>query len=227
MKKNRKKTEEFILKWIKEITKDEDNVNLYKEMFKKMNDKEFDEFMESLRKGDRYLQIIVPPDKKTKISIRNNLQLGKKLGIEFISRLNVKPSDKEIPPYKTPEKYLVVDLPFRRLRQTVEKGVSYSKHVKSIDLLTGQVTGDSASSKLSLPEIQLLVGMKAENVLVELLKFRGGDVAGNRALNNYLMHYGKASMNVLKAYAEGVISTKTLRKYFNGMHLKVNKVNEL
>ena len=212
-KKNRKETEKFILEWIEKITGDKDNVELYKNLFKKMNDKEFEELMNDFKEGKGFVQIIVPPDKKTKISVRNNLKLGKELGIKFISKLTVKSKNKNLPPYTTPNEYLVVDLPFRRLRQTVEKGIGYAKHIKSIDILTGQVTGDSESTKISLPEIQLLTGMNAKNTLVEFLKFRGGDLGANRAMNNYLMHYGKASMNLLKAYAEGVVSTKTLRAY--------------
>ena len=226
--KNRKKVEEYILTWIKKITQDEDNVNLYKNLFKSMNNEEFDKFMESLKEG-RILQIIVPPDSKVdkKINVKHNMKLAKELGVEFYQHLTYGPGGSYPTKIRTPIKFLVLDSPFRRLRQTVEKGVSVSKNIKHIDMLTGQVTGDSQASKITLPELQLLNGMGVKDILVEFLKFRGGDLGANRAMNNYLMHYGQASMNVLKAYAEGVVSTKTLKAYFNAIHLKVSKDNQL
>jgi len=226
--KNRKKVEEYILTWIKKITKDDSNVNLYKELFKSMSNEKFDKFMEELKNG-RILQIIVPPDSKVdkNINVKNNMKLGKELGISFYQKLTYGPGG----PYKnkvqTPVKFVVVDSTFRRLRQTVEKGVTVSKNVKHVDMLTGQVVGDSQASKITLPELQLLNGMGVKDVMVEFLKFRGGDLGANRAMNNYLMRYGSASMNVLKSYADGVVSTKTLKAYFNAIHLKVNKENNL
>jgi len=226
--KNRKKVEEYILTWIKKITQDENNVNLYKNLFKSMNNEEFDKFMHSLKDG-RILQIIVPPDSKTdkKITVRHNMKLAKELNIKFYQHLIYGPGGPYPTKIKTPIKFIVLDSPFRRLRQTVEKSVTVSKDVKHIDILTGQVVGDSQASKITLPELQLLNGMGVKDILVEFLKFRGGDLGANRAMNNYLMHYGQASMNVLKSYAEGVISTKTLKAYFNAIHLKVSKDNQL
>ena len=226
--KNRKKVEEYILTWIKKITQDENNVNLYKDLFKSMNNEEFDKFMESLKNG-RILQIIVPPDSKTdrNIDVKRNIKLGKELGVEFYQHLIYGPGGGFPTKVKTPIKFIVVDSPLRRLRQTVEKGISVSKDIKHIDILTGQVVGESQASKITLPELQLLNGMGVKDILVEFLKFRGGDLGANRAMMNYLMRYGTASMNVLKAYAEGVVSTKTLKAYFNAIHLKVSKDNQL
>jgi hypothetical protein len=226
--KNRKKVEAYILEWIKKITKDENNINLYKEFFKSLSNEQFDNFMERLKNGD-IIQIIVPPDSKAdkSITVKNNLKLAKELGVDFYQHLIYGPSKEYPAKIKTPIKFLVVDSPLRRLRQTVEKGVSVSKNIKHIDMLTGQVTGESQASKITLPELQLLNGMGVKDILVEFLKFRGGDLGANRAMNNYLMHYGKASMNVLKAYAEGVVSTKTLKAYLNAIHLKVSKDNQL
>ena len=226
--KNRKKVEAYILEWIKKITQDEDNVNLYKDLFKSMSNEDFDKFMTNLKNG-QVLQIIVSPDSKAdkKITTKRNIKLGKELGISFYQRLEYGPGENYPTKVRTPNKYFISDSPFRRLRQTVEKGVSVSNNLGHIDMLSGQVVGDSQSSKITLPELQLLNGMGVKDILVEFLKFRGGDLGANRAMNNYLSHYGQASMNVLKSHAEGVISTKTLKAYFNAMHLKTSKNNQL
>ena len=226
--KNRKKVEAYILEWIKKITQDEDNVNLYKDLFKSMSNENFDKFMTDLNNG-RILQIIVSPDSKAdkKITTKRNIKLGKELGISFYQKLEYGPGENYPTKVRTPGKYFISDSPFRRLRQTVEKGVSVSSNLGHVDMLSGQVVGDSQSSKITLPELQLLNGMGVKDILVEFLKFRGGDLGANRAMNNYLSHYGQASMNVLKSHAEGVISTKTLKAYFNAMHLKTSKNNQL
>ena len=221
--KNRKKVEDFILKHIGELT-DKDNVEIYKQMFKRMSNEEFDRLMEDFKNERRMLQIIVPPERAKKYTIPKITKYGEKLGIKFFQRLKYDINGKKV---LTPEKYEVLDLPLRRLRQTIEKKISVANDIKKIDMLTGQVTGDSQAAKVTLPEIQLLVGMGVKDTLVEFLKFRGGDLGGMRALNSSLFHYGKASMNILKDYAEGVISTKTLKAYFNAMHFKVNEKNQL
>jgi len=227
--KNRKKVEAHILEWIKKITQDEDNVNLYKDLFKSMSNEKFDKFMQSLKDGKRYLQIIVPPDSKADKSIttKRNIKLGKELGVNFYQKLEYGPGGEYKTKIKTSIPFFISDSPFRRLRQTVEKGVAVSNNTKHVDMLTGQVSGDSQASQITLPELQLLNGMGVKDILAEFLKFRGGDLGANRAMNNYLAHYGKASMNVLKAHAEGVVSTKTVKAYFNAMHLKTSKNNTL
>ncbi len=221
--KNRKKVEEFILKHIRELT-DKDNEELYKQMFKKMSNEEFDKLMEDFKNERKLLQVIIPPEKAKNYTIPKITKYGEKLGIKFFQRLEYEIDGKRV---MTPEKYEVLDLPLRRLRQTIEKKISVATDIRKIDMLTGQVTGDSQASKVTLPEIQLLIGMGVKDTLVEFLKFRGGDLGGMRALNSSLFHYGKVSMNVLKDYAEGVISTKTLKAYFNAMHFKVNEKNQL
>ena len=42
MAKNRKAAEEYILTYIKKLTTDDTNLNLYRNMFKEMNDSQFD-----------------------------------------------------------------------------------------------------------------------------------------------------------------------------------------
>ena len=220
--KKRKQVEEYILTWIKKITGSEFNVNLYKDMFKNMSDEEFDKFMNELKDSDKYLQVIVPPDIKSsdvKISIAKNYKLAKELGYEFFQELDIGPNG-DIPKYRTPQKFLIIDLPIRRTKQTSEKGVSVSMHAKSIDMLTGQPKGDSTATRLSYPELQVLVGMGLTNSLIELLRDRGGDIVTEKLLISGLNKYGVISQKLLAQYATGALSTKSLKNYLLGMHIK-------
>jgi len=220
--KKRKQVEEYIITWIKKITNSEFNVNLYKDLFKNMTDEEFDDFMKSLRDDKRWLQIIVPPDIRNsdvKISISKNYKLAKELGYDFFQQLDIGPN-RDLPKYRTPHKFLIIDLPIRRTKQTSEKGISVSMHAKSIDMLTGQPKGDSTATRISYPELQVLVGMGLTYSLIELLRDRGGDIMTEKLLMSGLSKYGMLSQKLLSNYATGALSTKSLKNYLLGMHIK-------
>ena len=217
----RKDIEKFIKDWIYKITRSKKNVELYEDFFKSMNDKEFKEFMEQIKNGDLILNVLVPHDGDSDVKLDRNFKLAKELGYDFFQHLTVGPSE-DMPKYKTPYKYMTLTLPYRRAKQTIEKGISYSEHDKSMDSMTGQPAGDSRSSRISFPETQLLVGMGIKEGLIELLRDRGGDVGAYHSLKNVLLKYGRVSDKVTSAYSDGVISTQTLKSLFNGMHLKIN-----
>ena len=220
--KKRQEVEQYILKWIKKITKSAFNVNLYKDMFKNMTDEEFDKFMHRLKEGNQYLQVIVPPDienSDVKITLANNYKLAKELNYDFFQELDIGPNG-DIPRYRTPHKFLIIDLPIRRTKQTSEKGVSVSLHAKNIDMLTGQPKGDSTANRISYPELQVLVGMGLTNSLIELLRDRGGDITTEKLLITGLTKYGVISQKLLSQYATGALSTKSLKNYLLGMHIK-------
>ena len=219
---NRKATEAYILKYIKKITGTEFNVNLYKEMFKSLNDKEFKEFMISIRDGKQILQIIAPHDKgAVKIDLKNNLAIGKELGHDFFQHVYIGPTD-DAPKIKTKYTLLVHLAPMRRMKQTVAKGISVAENDKKRDSLTGQVSGSSKSSSISYPEVQLLLSMGMEHSIKELIKYRGGDEGAMAATKQSLLKYGRVNSKFIDEYSTGVESTKTLKSYFNSMHFKIN-----
>lgn len=218
---NRKKAESMIISYIDKIAPGGENKELYINLFKNMNDKEFDKFMVGLRNKSITLTIIAPIGSKISksISVKNNIKVGKELGYDFFQRIIIE-GENDLPPYKTPNKYLVYKLPFRRAAQLLSKKISIPTDSKSIDLTTGQVTGKSQASKLTYPEIQMLVGMGINDSLEEFLKNRGGDVKSQHAMMNMLYKYGKVDNNMLDGYEDEVISKKTLKNYWLGSHIK-------
>ena len=222
MAKNRKKTEEFILKYIKKITGTDFNVNLYKDLFKSMNDKEFDKFMKSFEQEKRYLNIIAPLDKgAVNITVENNMKIAKEFGHDFFQRL-VYDFNNDGNKIRSVEKFFVYPALFRRTKQTSEKGASVSENDKKIDILTGQVAGDSRSSKISFPEIQLLNGMGMKESIKELAQHRGGDEGAMRAIKQSLLKHGATSNRLANEYSTGTTSSKTLQAYLAGMHYKIS-----
>ena len=105
--KNRKVTQEFIIKSIDKI--DKDNGKRYRDVFKKMTDKQFDDYMLSLKNNETNVFVYIP-----------NLQknLTNKEIVEFAKYFNVELYDyiKEINPetgqvYYKNQKYLILRLP--------------------------------------------------------------------------------------------------------------------
>jgi hypothetical protein len=173
--------------------------------------------MVKLKNKEMNLSIIV--DQDNKVDINNNMKISKELNIDFFQNLKVS-EDGDMPSYTTPIKYLVIDIPIRRAAQLLSKKIAVTKNMKSIDGFTGQVTGDSQASKLTQPELSILLGTGLNDSLVELLKSRGGDLQMANAMNALLYKQGDVNQETLDSYASGVVSTKTLNSYFNGMMIK-------
>ncbi|EKD89636.1 MAG: Virion structural protein [uncultured bacterium] len=215
---NRRLAEEFILEFMRDLDNSGYNVEKYKLIFKNMTDKDFDTYMKDIRDNKKSLVVFTPMYKTKGITIENNLKIAKKYGLEFFEHLII--SGKEnTPDYKTPIKYLIIDLPFRRQSQNLIKKISVPEHNKSIDELTFQPTGDSKAARISYPELQILTGMGLESSIDELIRFRGGDRNGFNAYNAMFLRYGNANLKTLNQYSTGVESTRTLKIYLMAMHI--------
>jgi hypothetical protein len=216
---NRKAAEAFILQFMKDIEPTNYNVEIYKKYFASASDKDFDLYMQGLRSKEKHLVIFKPLYKAKGLTVENCLKIAPKYNLEFFEHL-ILTENEDAPDYKTPIKYLVLDLPYRRQSQTLEKKISLPDDNKVIDELTFQPTGPSKGAKISYPELQVLVGMGLDNTINELIKYRGGDRGGFNAYNTMFLRYGSANLKTLSNYATGVESTKTLKAILTGMHIR-------
>jgi hypothetical protein len=219
MNAKRKAAEETILKYIDKIAPGGKNKEIYENLFKNMSDSDFDRFMVGLRDKTITLAVICPIGNEVKLTTENSMKVAEELGYKFEQHITISGS-KELPDVTTPIKYVVMLLPFRRAAQLLTKKISIPENDRYIDPRTGQVTNVSQSSKLTLPEIQLLNGMGINKATRELLKIRGGDIGAQNALKTLLFTQGSASQAQIEQYATGVESTKTLNAFFNAMHIK-------
>lgn len=219
MSKARASVESYILKYIDKIAPGGQNKAIYENLFSNMTDKQFDEFIDDLETGKKFLPIIFPNFGDVKVTVENNLKVAKEIGHKFFEKLWIE-GDGDTPTYLTPIEYLVVDLPLRRASQLLIKKISVPDHSKVIDALTGQPTGESKGAKISYPELQVAAAMGLESSMVELLKYRGGDAKGGAAFNAMLSKFGTANIQTLSQYASGVESTKTLKTFLTALHLR-------
>ncbi len=215
---SRKAAESFIIRSINKLTPGSDNSSIYKDKFSKMSDKEFDTFISKLESGEAFLPII-EPNFHGSVTVENNLKLAEELGHNFFEKIWMG-ATKDRPAYLTPIEYLVVDLPVRRASQTIVKKISVPDDNKVIDNVTAQPTGDSKGAKISYPELQVAAAMGLDNAMVELMKYRGGDINGRRAYEALISKTGTASQKVLDGYSSGVESTKSLKTFLTSMMLQ-------
>lgn len=216
---NRKAAEDFILSNIEIILPGSKNTSIMKELFAEMSDKEFATYIDDLESGKKFIKVFVPNFAESDISVDRNLALADKLGHKFFQKLWIEGKD-DMPSYLTPIEYLVVDLPLRRASQSLTKKVSVPKSNRVIDALTGQATGESRGARISYPELQMCAAMNMEDTMVELMKYRGGDSRGYAAMNAMISKTGIARQDTLQNYASGVESTRTLKTFLTGAHLR-------
>jgi len=221
MPNNREQAERYILTFLKDIEPTGYNVDKYKQIFKSMSNKQFHEYMEGMQNGTSHIVIFKPMYKAKGITVENNLKVAKKYGLNFFEKIKVSNSH-NLHDYITPIEYLVIDVPYRRQSQTLDKKISLPEDNKVIDELTYQPTGPSKGAKISYPELQVLIGMGLDNSLSELMHYRGGDRGGFNAYNAMFLRYGSSNLKTLANYSTGVESTKTLKSYLLGIHVNTN-----
>ena len=174
MAKDRKAAENYIISQINLIVGDHSNAALYQEMFHNMSDAQFDAYMSDLESGKKYLVVIVPNMGKTKLSVDRNLQIAKKLGVDFFQRIWFTQEDSQ-EKYLSPIPYMVLDLPIRRQSQLLDKKMSIPEDQETVDVFTNQPAGKSKGGRVAYTELQVLTAMGLDNCIIELIKMRGGD----------------------------------------------------
>lgn len=190
-------------------------------MLNDLSDAEFDVYMQKLQSGDEILPYYLPNLGKIRITAEKNLKIAKKLGHDFFQRLWLTdPATGQT--YLTPKKYLVIDLPLKRLQQHLLDKIKIPASNKHIDELTGQPSGASKGSTVSFPELQILYSTGLERTLTELIKFRGGDEEAYRELSKDAMNNGIPSMAAAYDPSTRVKSTVTVSTLLRAAHLDNN-----
>lgn len=230
MNSMRKKVTEFIVSVIQDFTPgDTRNSEITRERLESMSDEKFEDYMRRLGKPQteeewmnrEHLNLYVPNLDKTKINVIRNVEIAKSLGKNIFQQVWIT-DPQTLLTFLTPKPYPVMDLPVRRQAQIHEKKASIPLHSKSVDQLTGQVTGDSKGSKMSFPEIGALASQKLDNSLIEMIKIRGGDEEAYREVERKLIQTGSCSMSDVLDMGTRVKSTDVASAYLKAMHLDNN-----
>lgn len=220
MNAKRKKVQDFVLKIISTQDPSMYNTKVYKEFFEKMSDQEFDVWMKTLRDNPHSkMKLLVPPFKVV-LDMEACFKTAKLLGVEMLERLRLWDSvNKRY--CLTPEKYFILKLPVRRLKQYLLDGLSVPDSDKRLNPLTDQVVKPDKGSAISYPQAQMIAEKGLEKTLHELITIRGGDLEAYSKMKSEIEETGTSDTSVMEG-TSGVKSVQTLRSLLNAMHLETN-----
>lgn len=211
----------FEEKWfafLKEMKADPRNEALYKELFARLNDEEFEAMLQTVRDGKDVLAIRSFNMDGENLNYEEVMAIGEKLGIQWFQRIEMTdPITRESS--LTTGKYLVLELQVRRQIQHLVKKRSTAQSNRVVDQLTGQVTGDSKSASMSLPELTALNAKGNAQGIIELIKVRGGDKEAYRSMVEQIRDTGGFSLGpILEANTRPKV-IKTTNLLLRGMGL--------
>ena len=215
---SRKQVEKEIIKMIGDWLPGTGNAELYKEKFKGMSDKQFDDMMVRFRDGTDTLRAVVPNYKKSPITLKHNFKIAKQLGHSFLERCWFTSEESGVE-YLSTHEYLIVQLPLRRQSQLLFKKLRVPETNSKADALTGQATGTSRASAITAPETQIMMSLGLENTITETMKVRGGDRAAMSALDRSVIETGTGSISRSAEAGDGVKVNSTLSMYLTSMHV--------
>jgi len=211
-----------LLYFIDQFAPGSDNRDIYERRLNQMTNQEFTDFMSRLESGEDVLALFIPNLSKHSLSLKRNFQIAKKLDYPLFQHLHLTdPKTGQV--YKTPIKHLVIDLPLRRQAQMLYKKMSIPENNQAVDERSGQPTGPSKGARVSYPELQVNAAKGLDNMVLELIKFRGGDVKAFNAMNRSIQETGDASLEEINAREPtNVKASQTLSVFLKAMHLQNN-----
>lgn len=219
---NRQAAEKVLLKLIDDMDPKGVNGKIYREeLLPSMADKQFDKWMDDIESGKQFLPLYYPNMTKSGITTKNNIAVAEKWGIKLFQRIYVT-DNKTGQRVLTPKEIPVLHFPVRRLAQTLEKKMATAEDNIHLDELTDQVTGVSKASAISNPEIIILEAMGFKDMLLEFMKYRGGDQKGYRLMERSIAETGKVTTEALDPYSgknKAVLSTS---RFLTASHLGNN-----
>ena len=214
---SRKQIEKYIIDGVNAIDKTGKNGDLYKELFKGMSTKEFEAFGKSLKDGEAFINIVIPPlsDIERGITVESNLKVADKFGVKFFQKLKFE--DEGI---GSNIKVLVYHGMFRRVKQTTVKSMSVPKDSKGRNTTTNESAGKSKGTRITLPEADILLSHGLKFTMKEFTNVRGGDLGANTAMLSEINKTGKVSQRVTDTFRTGTGAKNIVNSLFMAMHIK-------
>lgn len=219
MTPKRAKAEAQILKSIATADPSGFNTQRYKERFAAMSDKQFDDWMRDCHEGrDKFP--LETPNMKVQITIRNLQKACDEIGVKLFEQLRIWDSSTKRY-FTTPEKFLIVELPVRRVKQYLMDKISVPTSDRVVNPTTGQVVKPDKGSAISMTEAQTYDSKGLQICLDELLIVRGGNLDAYAQYKAALENGGSVRLSELD-YSGGVRSAEIAKVLLESMHIENN-----
>lgn len=219
----RKKMEDHIYKFFHLIDPTDNNVIYYKDLFKKMSDKDFDKYFDNLFNDDMCYMKLFIEDYEYNLSLDNAMKALDYLGIPFFEyviqpHVNMDKDNPVVSQAKVPVGYAHL----KRMQQTASNKNKGSMDANKRSALTNQVTGTDKNGRSTDLENYNLILSDGEAILKEFLSVRGDDpVMYSEALAN-IAEKGFLDMDELTDLPENKTTLNVVDTFFVGMGLKTD-----
>lgn len=217
----RAKATAFVLKWVKEIVNDPANLERIERELTSLSNAEFAQLMEDWANGTDYVQLILANSSEKKLTVKNNLRVGRALGHKFFERVWLTDATTGVAVLSN-KPAMLLHLPNRRQAQMLEYKISIADDNSHLDELTGQPTGDSKSTNISFPQYLILRSRGLDKSAEEFFKVRGGDGAAFNASNRAIIERGSVTLEQLRQLGTRAKSTDVLSALYKSQHLDNN-----
>lgn len=218
MNTKRKSVQDKIYKVMNQLDPSGKNKKIYEDMFAKMSDEDFDDYMKRIRSGEDVLHLYaanlvddLPVAHVTNVAKANNVKIFERIRMYDVVNDCY---------YYTPKEYAVLQLPIRRMVQFADHKLTIAEGDSRVDMLTGQVVKPDKGAGLSEPESRILHGFGFKNTLRELNKFRGGDLVAFAEYKRELEETGRTIVD--RETGTKVRSAITIDLYYSGIHIESN-----
>ena len=218
MNTKRKSVQDKIYKVMNQLDPSGKNKKIYENMFTKMSDKDFDDYMKRIRSGEDVLHLYaanlvddLPVAHVTNVAKANNVKIFERIRMYDVVNDCY---------YYTPKEYAVLQLPIRRMVQFADHKLTVAEGDSRVDILTGQVVKPDAGARISEPESRILHAFGFKNTLRELNKFRGGDVVAFAEYKRELEETGMTTVD--RDTGTKVRSAVAVDVYYSGIHIESN-----
>lgn len=218
MNQKRKTFQADFISRITQLGVDPRNMEMYEGYFKELSDDDFEVLIDSILAGEYTLPVFSFNMSDTKLNLDTIMKVGEELGIRWFQQLRLTdPISNEV--YTTVPEYLVLQLEIRRQIQHLVKKRSTAADNRSVDYLSGQVTGGSKGASITLPELTVLNAKDLHDPLIELIKVNGGDKEARDNMLKQLRETGGFSLKPIMELESRPKAITTTNSFLKGMML--------
>lgn len=226
-KEKRKKMEDLVYNVFKIVDPTGTNTNHYKELFKGMNDKQFDEYMRNIFDNEDEYLIMYIEDYEYSLSLSNVTKALDYIGIPFWEYViqpydNMDKENPTISPVRVPVGYTHL----KRMQQVGSNKNKGSINASTRSALTGQVTAGDKNGRMGDAENFNYILNGGDDIVKEFMSLRGDDEVMYSEAMAMISEKGYLDMSVLTDKPENKTTLNVVDQYLIGMGIKSDLVTK-